>query len=77
MASALAQVAGELDRGTGTFLDHPYANTFKALQAATAVLEPGLESAYTSLAVYRPDTQIPVAAVARYWAQLRGRSPRP
>ena len=26
------QVAGELDRGGDTFLDHPYANTFKALQ---------------------------------------------
>ena len=46
------QVAGELDRGGDTFLDHPYANTFKALQAATAALDPGLAVAYASLAVY-------------------------
>jgi WD40 repeat protein len=69
------QVTGELDRGSDTFLDHPYANTFKALQAATAALDPALAAAYYSLAVYPPDTQIPVAAVTRYWRQLRGCSP--
>ena len=69
------QVADELDRGGDTFLDHPYANTFKALQVATAALDPGLAVAYFSLAVYPPDTRIPVAAVARYWGQLRGSSP--
>ena len=66
------QLAAELDRGGETFLDHPYANTFKALQAATAALDPGLAAAYTSLAVYPPDTRIPVAAVSRYWGRLRG-----
>ena len=70
-----SQVANELDRGGDTFLDHPYANTFKALQVATAALDPGLAFAYTSLAVYPPDIRIPAAAVARYWGQLRGRSP--
>ncbi|MGZ4618613.1 MAG: hypothetical protein ACXV5Q_01110 [Frankiaceae bacterium] len=30
------RVADGLDRAGGTFLDHPYANTFKALQVATA-----------------------------------------
>ena len=69
------QVADELDRGEDTFLDHPYANTFKALQAATGVLDPGLAFAYTSLAVYPPDTRVPVAAVSRYWGRLRGSSP--
>ena len=69
------QVAGELDRGGDTFLDHPYANTFKALQAATAALDPGLAFAYTSLAVYPPDTRVPVAAVSRYWGRLRGVPP--
>ena len=69
------EVADELDRGGDIFLDHPYANTFKALQVATAVLDPGLASAYISLAVYPPDTRIPVAAVARYWGQLRGSPP--
>ena len=69
------QLAAELDRGADTFLDHPYANTFKALQAATAALDPGLAFAYTSLAVYPPDTRVPVAAVSRYWGQLRGVPP--
>ena len=69
------QVADELERGGDTFLDHPYANTFKALQVATTALDPGLAIAYFSLAVYPPDIRIPVAAVARYWAQLRGSSP--
>ena len=70
-------MVGELDRGGDTFLDHPYANTFKALQVATAALDPGLAVAYGSLAVYPPDIRIPVAAVARYWGQLRGSSPGP
>ena len=73
--AAWPQLAGELDRGGETFLDHPYANTFKALQAATAALDPGLAAAYTSLAVFPPDTRVPVAAVSRYWGQLRGVSP--
>ena len=68
------EVADELDRGGDTFLDHPYANTFKALQAATAALDPALAFAYTSLAAYPPDTRIPVAAVSRYWGRLRGAS---
>jgi hypothetical protein len=68
-------VADELDRGGDTFLDHPYANTFKALQVATAALGPDLAAAYFSLAVYPPDTWIPMAAVARYWGELRGSSP--
>ena len=62
------QVVGELDRAGDTFLDHPYANTFKALQAATAALDSGLAAAYATLAVYPPDTRAPVAAVSRYWA---------
>ena len=66
------QVAGELDRGGDTFGDHPYANTFKALQAATAALDPSLAAAYASLAVFPPDTRVPVAAVSRYWGRLRG-----
>ena len=69
------EVADELDRGEDTFLDHPYANTFKALQVATAALDPGLAFAYTSLAVYPPDTRVPVAEVSLYWGQLRGSSP--
>jgi hypothetical protein len=41
----------------------------------TAALDPGLAAAYTSLAVYPPDTRVPVAAVSRYWGQLRGVPP--
>ncbi len=69
------QLAAELDRGGETFGDHPYANTFKALQAATAALDAGLAAAYVSLAVFPPDTRVPVAAVSRYWGRLRGASP--
>jgi hypothetical protein len=54
------------------FLDHPYANTFKAMQVATAALTDELKEAYLSLAVYPPDTRVPVTAVARYWHQLHG-----
>jgi len=61
-----------LHKGAGVFLDHPYANTFKAMQVATAALADELKEAYVSLAVYPPDTRVPVAAVARYWHQLRG-----
>jgi hypothetical protein len=74
--AAWPQVAWELDRAGEVFLDHPYANTFKALQAATAALDPGLAFAYASLAVFPPDTRVPVAAVSRYWGRLRGVSPR-
>jgi hypothetical protein len=66
------ELAAELDRGGETFLDHPHANTFKALQAATAALDPGLAAAYVSLAVFPPDTGLPVAVVCRYWGRLRG-----
>jgi hypothetical protein len=65
------QVADDLDRAGETFLNHPYANTFKALQVATAALDPELATAYLSLAVYPADTRVPVTAVTRYWRQLR------
>jgi hypothetical protein len=71
-----AEVAAELDRGAEVFADPPYANTFKAMQVATGALDPELAKAYLSLAVFPPDTRIPLAAVARYWRRLRGRSPK-
>jgi NB-ARC domain/WD domain, G-beta repeat len=61
-----------LRQGAGVFLDHPYANTFKAMQVATAALADELKEAYLSLAVYPPDTRVSVGAVVRYWHQLRG-----
>jgi WD40 repeat protein len=66
------RLAAELNRGTDTFLDHPYANTFKAMQVATAALTGQLRAAYVSLAVYPPDTAVPVPAVTRFWMRRRG-----
>ena len=45
------------------------------MQVATAALDPDLAFAYYSLAVYPPDVRTPLAAVSRYWHQLRGSSP--
>ena len=41
-------IAAALDRGGDTFRGHPYANTFKALQAATEALPPDLAQAPTT-----------------------------
>ncbi|MGH3934512.1 MAG: NB-ARC domain-containing protein, partial [Pseudonocardiaceae bacterium] len=67
-------VATTLQRDTGIFGDHPYANAFKAMQIAIAALPRELGEALLSLAVFPSDTQIPVAAIARYWAQTRSRT---
>ncbi|MGH4008636.1 MAG: NB-ARC domain-containing protein [Pseudonocardiaceae bacterium] len=66
-------VATTLQRDAGVFGDHPYANTFKAMQIAIAALPTELSDAVLSLAVFPADTQIPIAAIARYWAHTRGR----
>jgi hypothetical protein len=42
------------------------------MQVAAGALANELKVAYLSPAVYPPDTRVPVAAVARYWHQLRG-----
>jgi hypothetical protein len=67
-----AEVAEELQRGGETFLDHPYANAFKAMQVGLSALDDELRDAYGSLAVYPQDAVIPVAAVARWWSALWG-----
>jgi WD40 repeat protein len=64
------QVSEQLERGGGTFLDHPYANTFKAMQVGIAALGEQDAAAYHSLAVYPEDAIIPVAAVVRLWSHL-------
>ena len=69
------QVLEQLDRGSETFLDHPYANTFKAMQVAIAGLEATDAEAYRSLAVLPEDTLVPVAAVRRLWSHLFNASP--
>ncbi|MGH3568815.1 MAG: NB-ARC domain-containing protein, partial [Pseudonocardia sp.] len=65
-------IAADLDRDVDVFGDHPYANTFKAMQIAVTALPPELAEVLLSLAVFPPDTRIPVPAVARYWAHTRG-----
>jgi WD40 repeat protein len=62
----------ELKRGEATFAEHPYADTFKALQVATRALPEHLTDAYFSLAVFPRDTRTPVTSVARYWRQTQG-----
>ena len=69
-ARSWAQAAGQLEAAGRTFLDHPYANTFKAMQVGIAALDQADANAYRSLAVYPEDTVIPAAAVARLWVHL-------
>ncbi|HEY6791329.1 MAG TPA: NB-ARC domain-containing protein, partial [Trebonia sp.] len=72
--SSWPQVAADLEAGAGTFLGHPYAATFKAMQVAVAALDADDAHAYGTLAVYPGDTVIPVQAVARLWSHLYGSS---
>jgi hypothetical protein len=65
------QVADELTWHGSTYGEHPYANAFKAMQIAVAALAPELATALFGLAVFPRDTQIPITAIARYWAQTR------
>ncbi|MDQ3886182.1 MAG: NB-ARC domain-containing protein, partial [Actinomycetota bacterium] len=65
------ELAATLQHDAGIFGDHPYANTFKAMQIAVTGLPAELGEALLSLAVFPADTQIPVAAITRYWAHTR------
>jgi WD40 repeat protein len=71
-ARSWGQAAAQLEAAGQTFLDHPYANTFKAMEVGVAALDEADALAYRSLAVYPEDTVIPVAAVSRLWAHLSG-----
>lgn len=68
------RVSAALRRDAGIFGDHPYASAFKAMQVSLAALPTSLVEALLSLAVFPPDTQIPFAAITRYWAHTRGES---
>jgi WD40 repeat protein len=72
--SSWAEVAEELERDSETFLDHPYADTFKAMRVGLFALPDGHADLYRSLAVYPEDTQVPVSSVARLWHHLVGRT---
>ena len=65
-----SDVLDELRIGGETFLDHPYADVFKAMQVAIGALSEIDRRAYHALAVYPEDTVIPVAAIARLWSHL-------
>jgi WD40 repeat protein len=67
-------ISADLIRDVGIFADHPYANTFKAMQIAVASLSIELADSLLSLAVFPPDTRIPLVAVQRYWLQTRSRT---
>ncbi|MCA1680551.1 MAG: WD40 repeat domain-containing protein, partial [Actinobacteria bacterium] len=66
------QVADQLARAAGTFLEHPYANVFKAMGVAVAALDREVAAAHETLVVFGEDTRVPVAAIARLWAHLYG-----
>jgi WD40 repeat protein len=63
-------VLEDLRIGGQTFLEHPYANTFKAMQVAIGGLSETDRRAYQALAVYPEDTVIPITAIARLWSHL-------
>ena len=63
-------VATALEGARRTFLDHPYADVFKAMQVAVGALDRELATAYGTLAVYPQDERVPMVAVARLWAHI-------
>jgi WD40 repeat protein len=69
-----AEVTAQLERSSETFLDHPYADTFKAMRVGLSALPNGHAELYRSLAVYPEDTPVPVPSVARLWGHVFGRS---
>ena len=69
-----SQVATDLARDADVFGDHPYANTFKAIEIAVSALPRELIEAWLTLAVFPPDTLIPVATIGRLWGHTRGQT---
>ena len=66
------QLAEALAETADIFGDHPYSNTFKAMQLAVATLPDHLAEALYGLAVFPRNTRTPVLAVWRYWSHVRG-----
>lgn len=62
-----AGVLARLEQGGKVFAGHPYADTFKAVAAATSSLDTGQLSRYQALACFPEDTVVPVATVGRLW----------
>jgi hypothetical protein len=65
------RVGADLDRDPDVYGEHPYANTFRAMQISVTALPADLRAALFGLAVFPPNTNIPLAAVGRYWAHTR------
>jgi NB-ARC domain len=66
-----SEVAEQLERGSDTFLTHPYADIFKAMRVGLTALSREEATLYRTLAVYPEDTAVPIQAVARLWHRLR------
>ena len=66
------QVGADLDRDLDVYGEHPYANTFRAMQISVTTLPSELRAALFGLAVFPRDATIPLAAIGRYWAHTRG-----
>jgi WD40 repeat protein len=64
-------VAADLKHDADVFGDHPYSNTFKAMQINVDALPTELTEALYGLAVFPRDTRTPVAAIERYWSHTR------
>jgi WD40 repeat protein len=62
-----SNMSASLRQSADVYGDHPYANVFKAMQIAVAGLSGRLRKALLRLAVFPPDSRIPVAAITRYW----------
>ncbi len=64
------EVADGLEDAGTTFLNHPYADVFKAMQVGVSALDAHLAAAYATLAIYPQDERVPVTAIARLWAHI-------
>ena len=76
-ARTWADIDTDLDAGEEAFGQHPYANAFKAMQIATTTLPERAVPGVAGVGGVPPDTRIPVAAIARYWAHTRDRTRPP
>ena len=68
---AFHEVVGRLAAAHATFLDHPYADTFRAMRLTVDALDEQMRAAYLELAAFPQDTPIPIETVARLWAHTR------
>ena len=79
VASALALGASPGDLLGRVRIDgeapHPYLRIFRVLRAATAELDHDVAQRYATLAVFPPDTDLPVETITRWWTHLDNTTP--